>query len=142
MEGQMEEMITKERVWQELKRLAQENPDNLNPKVHFKNGDIDGCVYTDPNDPTKHCIAGELLSIFYPERLPDVDSESNWEMSVSGLLDYDINSKFTPDAKRLMQVAQNFADGWETDHRGNRKSAINTGPRPWGQVIALIEEII
>ena len=70
-------MFTYDDVRQCLETIVEELPDRVNPT----DGEYGSCVYTDPQNPEMHCIAGEVaVRLGLP--LPDVNDPANWEATV------------------------------------------------------------
>ena len=90
----------------DVQKIAATLPqDQLNPDGGNK------CVYTDPADPTSHCIAGEILfQLGVP--LPDVDSAMNAN-TIDGWVGEGFVDGFelSRDALSALSSAQCKADG-------------------------------
>lgn len=109
---------------EQVKEIALSLPrDGSNPKVSRGFGGP-VCVYTDPSDPSNHCIAGEILTRL-GVTLPDVESNANWLgiTDLAGSEGFDVN--FEGDALNALDVLQRRADSGT-----HLKSEL-----PWGDAI-------
>lgn len=107
------EPITLEQVREAAREIAAALPDRVNPTGH---GGV--CVYTAPNDPTWHCIAGHLVKHL---GLP-VPSINGWFGSRAE------SRYFTEDAVTYVCVLQGTAD-----------IRLRRGHRPWSEVVRMVE---
>lgn len=103
---------------QQIKEIALTLPrDRSNPRIsrpgRFDNPYV--CVYTDPDRPEMHCIAGEILTRLGLE-LPDVHSDSNAQniSRVAHVHDYPLGY----DALLALDDLQYHADVATTYHPG------------------------
>ena len=101
-------------------------PEARNPTMALPGGGR-GCIYTDPGEPSCHCIIGEVLARRDPGALPAPDSADNIGAGAYGLL---IEVGYDPEVGSLARDWQYAAD----DTWGERR------PLPWREVPAAFSE--
>lgn len=100
-------------------------PDRVNPQ-----NDDESCVYTSEHDPSRHCIAGQVLADFGLP-LPEVGSPMQ-EESIGALIEADgtLSAAFTDEAVALLRDAQNVFDNVRIG-TGDLIDEYAAGPLQW-----------
>lgn len=106
----------------ELLAICREMPDAVNPKQE-RPGRSPVCLYSDPNDLTRHCLIGEYASR-KGWRLPPLNIGA---FAAVDQCEWPLNTL----AAALLADAQECADG----------GPIFGNPLPWGEVAPLIEAL-
>ncbi len=128
-------MITEQNVIDLLLKYEQERPHDVNPTR--LSAVVSSCVYTDPTNPERHCIAGQLMVDL------DMEAPDSFEMTHVAIL---MDGLVDKPGVVLMRRAQIIADGFtvsdlpDTEGTPLMMSQGEVGPRPWGQVVAQLRE--
>lgn len=111
-----------------IKNVLAELPrDKHNPTIQRPGQESRACVYTNPDDPNDHCIAGEVLvRMGYADLLPPIEADVKTGFSVSSLLKGS-GQPVGYSAINLLRDLQTEADG--------RVLACVRHTRPWGTAI-------
>lgn len=102
----MESLITYERAFEAIEAAVLSNPNETNPRHNAM------CVYTDPVDATRHCIAGQALADlglgwFLPDPGVPAPDASDLLKAINENLSHDA---FTSEAIDLVNTAQEIFD--------------------------------
>lgn len=107
--------LTIDELEEKLIDICNRFPNNVNPMINSKT-----CAYTDPDDPTRHCLIGQFLVENAPELLPEPRSRQGAFQIFKPYFSYGI-----------AQWANRYQA--EADNEGL--------PRPWHEVKQIIEQL-